>query len=80
MEDSFLSNIILLITAVIVMAVGFILEKKGRKASLEENDTLAKRFFLSSNILCVLGIVLTASFMVALLIEESNPYALCMMP
>ena len=80
MQDSFLSNIIFLIAAIIALAIGFILEKNGRKASMEENDTLAKRLFLSSNILCVLGIVLTASFMVALLVEESDPYTLCMMP
>lgn len=80
MEDKFLSNIVLLIAALIIVAIGLILEKKGREAMMTDNDTGAKRLYLTSNILCILGIILTVSFVVILLIEETDPYALCSIP
>ena len=79
MEDKFLSNIVLLIAAVIIVAVGLILEKKSREASMQDNETKAKRLLVTSNILCILGIVLTLSFTIILLVEETDPYALCSM-
>ena len=77
MEDKFLSNIVLLIAASVIVAIGLILEKKGREASIQDNETKAKRLLVTSNILFILGIVLTVSFTIILLIEETDPYALC---
>jgi len=80
MQEKFTLKLILLLAAVIVVAVGLFLDRQGKIASRSDNEIVAKRLIVSSNILCVMGMILTIVIVAVLICEENDPYYMEMLP